>query len=58
MFRTDPIVPPEMEIFWRDFQCYMRGEGERASSLGALYLANVQQFYEREKSGGNENPKQ
>ena len=30
-----------------DFQCYMRGEGERASSLGALYLTNIQQFYER-----------
>jgi len=54
IFRTDPVVPPEMEIFWRDFQCYMRGEGERASSLGALYLANVQQFYEREKSDGDE----
>lgn len=54
IFRADPVVPPEMEIFWRDFQCYMRGEGERASSLGALYLANVQQFYEREKSDGGE----
>jgi type III restriction enzyme len=30
----------------------MRGEGERASSLGALYLTNVQQFFER--PGGNE----
>ena len=25
----------------------MRGDGERASSQGALYLTNVQQFYER-----------
>jgi type III restriction enzyme len=54
IFRTDPIVPPEMEIFWRDFQCYMRGEGERASSLGALYLTNVQQFYERQNGGQDE----
>jgi type III restriction enzyme len=32
----------------------MRGEGERASSLGALYLTNVQQFYERQSNGGDE----
>ncbi len=43
-----------MEIFWRDFQCYMRGEGERASSLGALYLTNVQQFYERQNGDQDE----
>jgi type III restriction enzyme len=54
IFRTDPIIPPELEIFWRDFQCYMRGEGERASSLGALYLTNIQQFYERATISGNE----
>ena len=54
IFRADPIVPPELEIFWRDFQCYMRGEGERASSLGALYLTNVQQFYERQSGSENE----
>jgi type III restriction enzyme len=54
IFRADPVVPPELQIFWRDFQCYMRGEGERASSLGALYLTNVQQFYERQSSERNE----
>lgn len=54
IFRTDPVVPPELEIFWRDFQCYMRGDGERAGSLGALYLTNIQQFYERQKSGSDE----
>jgi type III restriction enzyme len=54
IFRGDPAIPPELEIFWRDFQCYMRGEGERASSLGALYLTNVQQFYERQNNGGDE----
>ena len=47
IFRADPIIPPELKIYWGDFQCYMRGESERASSLGALYLTNVQQFYER-----------
>ena len=54
IFRTDPIIPPELEIFWHDFQCYMRGEGERAGSLGALYLTNVQQFYERKGNGDDE----
>jgi len=48
IFRGDPIIPPELQIYWNDFQFYMRGEGERASSLGALYLTNVQQFYERQ----------
>jgi len=56
IFRTDPVIPPEREIFWRDFQCYMRGETERASSLGALYLTNIQQFYERATNGRDEPP--
>jgi len=46
VFRTDPLIPPELEIFW-DMDFYMRGDGERASSQGALYLTNIQQFYER-----------
>ncbi len=54
IFRSDPVIPPELQIYWNDFQCYMRGEGERASSLGALYLTNIQQFYERRTNAGNE----
>jgi type III restriction enzyme len=46
IFRADPIIPPEFVNSW-DFECYMRGEGERARSEGALYLTNVQQLYER-----------
>jgi len=46
IFRTDPVIPKELEIYW-DVDCYLRGEGERASSSGAVYLTNVQQFYER-----------
>ena len=53
IFQADPVIPNELRVFW-DFQCYMRGEGERASSLGSLYLANVQQFYERQNSENNE----
>jgi len=45
IFRFDPIVPPALEIYW-DFECYVRGNPERASSQGALYLTNIQQFYE------------
>jgi type III restriction enzyme len=46
IFRADPVIPPDLKLFW-DFDCYVRGEGERASSQGALYLTNIQQFYER-----------
>ena len=53
IFLADPIIPDELRVFW-DFQCYMRGEGERASSLGTLYLTNIQQFYERPARNGEE----
>lgn len=57
IFRGDPVIPPELQIYWNDFHCYMRGDGERASSLGALYLTNVQQFYERQ-SGDVDEPEE
>ena len=50
IFREDPIRPKEFEIFW-DFDCVMRGEGERAYSEGVLFLTNIQQFYERAGAG-------
>ncbi len=46
IFRADPVIPPEFENTW-DFECYMRGEADRAHSEGALYLTNIQQLYER-----------
>ncbi len=46
IFRSDPVIPKELEIFW-DFEYYMRDDSERASSQGALYLTNIQQFYDR-----------
>jgi type III restriction enzyme len=55
IFRTDPVMPPELEIFW-DFECYLRGDTERASSQGALYLTNIQQFYERPSRGEEDEP--
>jgi type III restriction enzyme len=53
IFQHDPLIPEELRIFW-DFQCYMRGEGERAGSNGALYLTNVQQLYEKDETTGDE----
>ena len=55
IFRTDPLIPPELKIFW-DFDCYMRGDPERASSQGALYVTNIQQFYDRETNGDDDEP--
>ncbi len=55
IFRTDPVIPEELKTYW-DFDCYMRGEAERAHSLGALYLTNIQQFYERFDSRSDEEP--
>jgi type III restriction enzyme len=55
IFKNDPIRPKEFDIFW-DFDCVMRGEGERAHSEGALFLTNVQQFYERPDRSKDEEP--
>jgi type III restriction enzyme len=53
IFRADPVIPPELRIFW-DLDCYMRGETERSSSEGALYLTNIQQLYDRPVTESNE----
>lgn len=45
IFKEDPIIPKELRIYW-DMQFYVRGEAERASSQGAVYLTNIQQLYE------------
>jgi type III restriction enzyme len=56
IFKMDPIIPPALQIYW-DFDCYIRGEGERASSKGALYLTNIQQLYEHDDNlNGDEVP--
>jgi type III restriction enzyme len=53
IFQADPMIAPELRIFW-DFDCYMRGDPERASSQGALYLSNIQQLYDRPVPESNE----
>jgi len=45
IFRIDPVIPPELRLYW-DFEVYIRGEQERVTSKGALYVTNVQQLYE------------
>lgn len=54
VFKT-AIVPKEMEAFW-DFDCVVRGEGERAHCSGTLFLTNIQQFYERPVRGQADEP--
>jgi len=55
VFRTDPVVPRELQIFW-DFDCVMRGDADRAPAEGMLFLTNVQQFYERAERNGDAEP--
>ena len=50
IFRTDPVIPRQLKVFW-DMGFYMRGDAERAASIGALYLTNVQQLYETNTRG-------
>lgn len=55
IFRADPVIPPELKLFW-DLDCYVRGDAERASSQGALYLTNIQQLYDRTENGAGDEP--
>ncbi|MGH7514078.1 MAG: DEAD/DEAH box helicase family protein, partial [Gemmatimonadales bacterium] len=55
IFRVDPVIPPELRLYW-DLEVYLRGEGERASSSGALYLTNVQQLHTRDQEDDEPDP--
>ncbi len=55
IFRADPLIPKPLEIFW-DFDCVLRGEGEKAHAAGTLFLTNIQQFYERENIKKEDEP--
>jgi len=55
IFRTDPLFPRHFQLFW-EMECYMRGEAQRTHSNGALYLTNIQQFYERANASKEEEP--
>ncbi len=53
IFRTDPLIPKHLSWLW-EMEYYMRGDTERTNSQGALYLTNIQQFYERPSKSNNE----
>lgn len=53
IFRADPMIPPTLQAFW-DFDCYIRGDSERASSAGALYVTNIDQLHEDDKEDDSE----
>lgn len=55
IFETDPVIPRDLRIFW-EFDCVMRGEGEKAHAEGTLFITNIDQLYEREPRGGDEEP--
>src|SRR5262245_30524092 len=55
IFHVDPLIPRGLRIFW-DFDCVMRGEGEKAHAEGALFLTNVQQLYENNGGGEDKEP--
>lgn len=55
IFRVDPLIPKPLQIFW-DFDCVLRGAGERAHSEGMLFLSNIQQFYERRTLNKDDEP--
>ncbi len=55
IFKNDPVRPREFDIFW-DFDCVIRGEGERAYSEGLLFLTNIQQLYDRPDRSDEDEP--
>lgn len=55
IFHVDPLIPKELRVFW-DFDCVMRGEGEKAHAEGTLFLTNIQQLYENYSEGGDDEP--
>lgn len=53
LFRKYPFIPKHLAWLW-DMDYYMRGDTERAYTHGALYLTNIQQFYERDSTADKE----
>jgi type III restriction enzyme len=55
VFKRLPFIPTHLQWLW-DMDYYMRGDTERAYMQGALYLTNIQQFYERGTKNSNTEP--
>ena len=52
VFEKYPFIPKSLKWLWK-MEYYMRGDSERAYTEGALYLTNIQQFYERQAKSDN-----
>ncbi len=55
IFEKDPVIPRDMQIFW-DFDCAIRGDGEKAHAEGTLFITNIDQLYVREERGADDEP--
>ena len=55
IFQLDPVIPRHMRIFW-EFDCVLRGEGERAATDGVLFLTNIQQLYPGPAEANSDEP--
>jgi type III restriction enzyme len=55
VFRADPVIPKHMQAFW-DFDCVIRGEGEKAHAAGTLFLTNIDQLYDRPDRSTEDEP--
>jgi type III restriction enzyme len=53
IFDADPVIPRDLRVFW-DFDCVLRGDGEKAHADGTLFLTNIQQLYDRPGDENNE----
>jgi type III restriction enzyme len=49
IFRADPVIPKALEIFW-DMQVVMKGDGERATTEGTVFVTNIQQLYTKDEN--------
>ncbi len=57
VFREDPLIPPEFQSQWQ-FSVVLRDNPSAPSTLGALYLTNVQRLYDApaDRASRNEPP--
>jgi type III restriction enzyme len=53
IFEVDPIIPRDLRAFW-DFDCVLRGQGEKAHYEGTSFLTNIQQLHDRRHSDDEE----
>jgi len=55
IFRSDPVMPRDLEASW-DFDCVVRGDGERGHHEGTLFLTNIDQLYDRTDRTNQDEP--